>query len=266
MIKYRFAKTEDTENIIKTLYDIWLNKKEGSHKDALEVSEGFAYYYRNFPEYLDNRVVVAEDDNKIVGLAGVIEHPMPSLLTLKAAQLNPVGVLKEYRGQSIARGCSEFLCKHLKENGYSLFMVCGTPSFYPKLGYYAVFSEHTVSIKTNELKNLTQHCTIVNANKDNLYHILDIYNKAKKDNLFAIERTTQWLQHKFLVNESYPIGTIDIKNTWIALEGNTPIGYVILQPIGDILFVEEFLTLNDKATTSLLSTLKNIAEHGNITC
>jgi predicted acetyltransferase len=134
-----------------------------------------------------------------------------------------------------------------------------------------VFSEYTVSVKTDELKNLTQHCTIVNVNKDNIYYILDIYNKAKKDNLFATERTTQWLKHKFLVNESYispqapayPIGTIDMKNTWIALEGNTPIGYVIVQHIDDILFVEEFLTLNDKATASLLSTLKNIAEHGN---
>jgi hypothetical protein len=59
MIDFRFATENDIENIINAIYDIWLNKDNGSISDAIKVSEGFAYYYRNFPEYIDKKIVLA---------------------------------------------------------------------------------------------------------------------------------------------------------------------------------------------------------------
>lgn len=61
MIEYRFVTNSDVENIVPTIYDIWLNQEDGSVNDAIEVSEGFAYYYRNFPDYIDNKIVLAID-------------------------------------------------------------------------------------------------------------------------------------------------------------------------------------------------------------
>ena len=99
MIEYRFATEQDVENMIEAIYDIWLNQEGGSVEDAIEVSEGFAYYYRNFPDYTDHRVVLAIDTDTglIAGLAGYLEHSLLEMPHVKAVQMNPVGVRKEYR-------------------------------------------------------------------------------------------------------------------------------------------------------------------------
>ena len=83
----KWATKRDVPDIIKTIYDIWLNKEHGSHEDALEVSEGFSYYYRNFESYSEKKIVLAIEGNKIIGLAGILPFPMPNMANILAAQL-----------------------------------------------------------------------------------------------------------------------------------------------------------------------------------
>lgn len=191
MIDYRFATENDIENIIKAIYDIWLHQDNSSISDAIEVSEGFAYYYRNFPDYTNNKIVLAIDTTTevIVGLAGYLDYPLLELPEIKAAQLNPVGVRKEYRRNGIAGKCSEFLCSYLKENGYSFILVCGVPYLYPQIGFHPVFSFNKAEFNLPLKLDYPSDISVEKADLNTIANVLDIYKKSKKGNLFAMKHS-----------------------------------------------------------------------------
>lgn len=268
MIEYRFATEHDVETMVEAIYDIWLNQEDGSVEDAIEVSEGFAYYYRNFKDYVD-RVVLAidTDTGAIAGLAGFLEHPLAELPQVKAVQMNPVGVRKEYRRRGIARKCSEFLCDYLKEKGYSFVLVCGVPHLYPYIGYHQVFSFTKAEFETPFKFDSSGEIFLQKANTDTIYNILKVYRNAKKRNLFAMERSEVWLDRKFFFQKykikdfapQVPLGTIDVNRVYFAIRNGEYIGYILLNRAdAEEVNMEEVFVVDDTAVSSILKEVQTM--------
>lgn len=270
MIEYRFATEHDVENMVEAIYDIWLNQEEGSVEDAIEVSEGLAYYYRNFQDYVD-RVVLAIDTDTggIAGLAGYLEHPLLELPHVKAVQMNPVGVRKEYRRRGIARNCSDFLCNHLKENGYAFILVCGVPHLYPYIGYHQVFPFTKAEFDAPFKFDSSEEIFLKKANIDTIFNILDIHRNAEKGNLFAMERSEVWLDRKFFFQKykikdfapQVPLGAIDINRVYFAMQKDACIGYILLKRADtEEVNMEELYAVDDTAVSSMLKEIQTLFE------
>lgn len=269
MIEYRFATENDVEKMVEAIYDIWLNQEGGSVSDAIEVSEGFAYYYRNFKDYTDQKIVLAidTDTEKIAGLAGYLEHPLLELPHAKAVQMNPVGVRKEYRRKGIARKCSDFLCNYLKENGYSFVLVCGVPHLYPYIGYHQVFSFKKVEFEEPFMFESSNDILLKKADTDTVHNILDIYRNADKGNLFAMERSKVWLDRKFFFKKykikdfapQVPLGAIDVNRVYFVMQNDAYLGYILLNRAdAEEVNIEELFTIDDTVVSSVLKEVQTL--------
>lgn len=268
----KWATKRDVPDIIKTIYDIWLNKEHGSHEDALEVSEGFSYYYRNFESYSEKKIVLAIEGNKIIGLAGILPFPMPNMPNILAAQLNPVGTIAEYRNKGVAKACINFLSDYLIKERYHLFTVAGDPGYYPKLGFNQVFRQYFASLPVQSIDVIASTDKVKIANIDTIYSIVELFNKAPDYNLFKINRNIEWIERKFTHPEilqsitsgkKIPLGTIRLKDTYISFKENTPSGYMIIAGYENSLTIEEIMGYDVVAIKSLLIKAKELAfEHG----
>jgi len=250
----RQATEKDMPMIPDTIYQIWLAGNGGDEADAREVSGGLCYYY-NFPEYPPESIAVAEVDGKIVSLAAVIPFPIQKDdFYVKAAQLNPVGTMREYQNQGLASGCIEFLCDLLRKQGYSVFFVCGLPGFYPRLGFYPVMDGFSGSIKPNNLKNLQTEAQIQQARMEDAEEILRIYQNSPGNNLLSVHRDKQWIQRKILDWErgSLPLGTIHIEDLALSTKDGRCGGYALVKKWKNAVSIEEIRAVDREHLLSLL--------------
>ncbi len=249
-----------------TIYQIWLDGKNENKADAREVSGGLCYYY-NFPEYPPGSIAVAEVDGKIVSLAAVIPFPIQKDdCHVKAAQLNPVGTVGQYRNQGLASGCIEFLCDLLRKQGYSVFFVCGIPGFYLRLGFYPVMDGFSGSIKPNNLKDLQAETQIQQARMEDAEKILRIYQNAPGNNLLSVHRDKQWIQRKILDCERgfLPLGTIHIEDLILSTKDGHCGGYALVKKWKGAVSIEEIKAVNREHLLSLLKAVGEIAASRNI--
>ena len=248
------------------IYQIWLARDNRDEADAREVSECFAYYY-GFPEYPPESVVVAEVDGRIVSLAGVIPFPIQKNdFHVKAAQLNPVGTMREYQNQGLASRCIEFLCDLLRKQGYSIFFVCGVPGFYPRLGFYPVIDGFSGDIKLDRLKNLQTQTQIRQAQMEDAEEILRIYQNTPGNNLLSVHRDKQWIQRKILdwEHSSLPIGTIHIQDLLLSTKDGHYGGYALFKKRKNAISVEEIRAVDREHLLSLLKAVGEMAASGDI--
>lgn len=264
-INIRLANREDFPQIINTIYEVWRNKENGSESDALEVCNGFGYYYNNFSEYTEQAVALAEDDGRIICIAATIPFPLLNINTnIKAVQLNPVGTLKEYRNTGIAKKCIFYLCEQLTNRGCHILHVTGTPSFYPKLGFHTVYSDYNCIISTDSIAGFCVEGHVINADSNSIENIIKVYNSVQENNLLRVKRDTNWINKKVLNNniDKLPLGTTKMENIFLAYDKeNNCNGYMIISNWGDTICIEEIEALSYNALKLLITKAKNIAEN-----
>lgn len=79
-MRIRWATKNDVPEMVRVIHDIWLKKEHYSCEDAEIVSHGFSYYYRNFDSYTDKRIVLAIENDRIIGSQGSFRSPCPTSL------------------------------------------------------------------------------------------------------------------------------------------------------------------------------------------
>lgn len=267
-MKLRWATKNDVSEMIRVIYDIWLKKEHYSCEDAVIVSHGFSYYYRNFDSYTDRRIVVATEDDRIIGIAGILPFPMPSMPHVVGAMLNPVGVIAEYRGKGVVKACLEFLFDQLHKEGYHLITVIGIPGYYPKLGFQPVFHQFTATLPVHNAIILEGEDDVEQATVETVHSVVEIFNKATDMNLFKIRRDEEWVVRKFLHHEildavesgrKLPLGTLNLKDTYISFSNGSPKGYMVIKEYSTALVIEEILGLDVNAIKSVLKAAGLIA-------
>ena len=250
----------DTPRIIEAIHQTWLGKDPPDEEDAREVRDGFAYYYEHFPEYTSDKIAIAEVDGEIASFAGIIPFPVEKgSFSLKAGQLNPVGTRREFHSRGISSACIRFLCDHLKEQGHSLFFVCGVSWFYPKLGFYPTFDEYTATIPISSLQEAPARTRVRPFVMEDAEQFLSIYERTPDQNLFHLRRDLHWVQKKILRRDVLPIGTIHLDDVLVSEQGGAVTGYAFLEKGENSVSLQEFRALN---RDGLLSLLKTVAEIG----
>ncbi len=181
---------------------------------------------------------------------------------MKAAQLNPVGVRKEYRRKGIAGKCSDFLCNYLKENGYSFVLVCGVPFLYPQIGYHRVFSFSKAEFNLPLKFDSSNDILLKKADMDTIGNILNIYRNANKGNLFAMKHSEVWLERKFFFKKfkikdfapQVPLGAIDVNRVYFAMKKDAYVGYFLLnQADTEEVNMEELFAIDDSMVSTILN-------------
>ena len=255
--RIRQATRKDVPEVLDVIYQAHLPDEE----DAREVRDSFAYYY-NFSEYPPERIAVAEVDGKIVSMAGVIPFPVQKEgFHVKAAQLNPVMTLQEYRRRGLASGCINFLCDLLKKQGYSIFFVAGVPGFYPRLGFHPVLDGFEGSIPSHRLKSLQLEAQVRQARMEDAERILHIYQSTPGKNLFSIHRDRQWIRRKILdwKRDFLPIGTIHVKNILLSTKDGCCGSYAFVKEGTHIIHIEEIKAVSREHLLSLLKAVGEMA-------
>lgn len=260
-MKLRWATKNDVPEMIRVIHDIWLKKEHYSCEDAEIVSHGFSYYYRNFDSYTDKRIVLATEDDRIIGIAGILPFPMPNMPHVVGAMLNPVGVLAEYRGKGVAKACITYLFDYLHKEGYHLVTVIGIPGYYPKLGFQPVFHQFVATIPVQNTLIMESGDDVKQATEETVHSIVEIFNRTTDENLFKIRRDEEWVARKFLHHEildaveagrKLPLGTLNLRDTYLSFRNGSPTGYMVIKGYSSALFIEEILGLDDIAIRSVL--------------
>lgn len=268
-MKLRWATKNDVPEMVSVIYDIWLKKEHYSCLEAEIVSQGFSYYYRNFDAYTDNRIVIAIEDNRIIGIAGILPFPMPNMPQVVGAMLNPVGVIAEYRGKGVGKACVTFLFDALIKAGYHLVTVVGIPGYYPKLGFQPVFHQFIATFPVQNALILEGADEVVTADVDTVATVVEIFNKTTHRNLFKIQRNEEWVTRKFLhpdILEAYesgkrlPLGTLNLHDTYLSRREGMTTGYMVIWSYETELVIEEILGLDSSAVRSLLRIASRIAQ------
>ncbi|HSP47594.1 MAG TPA: GNAT family N-acetyltransferase [Clostridiaceae bacterium] len=268
-MKLRWATKNDVPEMVSVIYDIWAKKEHYSCLEAEIVSQGFSYYYRNFDAYTDRRIVIAIEDNRIIGIAGILPFPMPNMPQVVGAMLNPVGVIAEYRGKGVGKACITFLFDALIQAGYHLVTVVGIPGYYPRLGFQPVFHKFVATFPVQNALILEGADEVVTADADTVWTVVEIFNKTTDKNLFKIQRDEEWVTRKFLhpeILEAYesgkrlPLGTLNLHDTYLSRREGMTTGYMVIGSYETALVIEEILGLDGNALWSLLRRASRIAQ------
>ncbi len=262
-MNFRFANENDIHEIIEVIRQSFLKASdEVDEDDANKTAETFAYYY-NFDEYLPEYINIAENDDRIVSMAGIIPLSLEkNRAEIKAAQLNPVATLNEYRNKGIAARCIENLCNLLRNDGYSLFYVCGHPNYYSKLGFVPVFNAYRSRISLERLLNITSKAKVIEYSKEYNEQIIEVYKKSVSQNLLKVERNLSWINRKIVDNKDgeYPFCTTLDKNILLSTIDGKITGYLLLNDNNTEVEVEEIKALNTDSILALLKGLERIGE------
>lgn len=253
--RIRLDTPSDTRRIIEAIHRIWLDGEPPDEEDAREVRDGFAYYYENFSEYTSGQIALAEVDDEIVSMAGIIPFPVASgSFTPQAAQLNPVGTRRKCREKGLASACIRLLCEHLREQGGSLFFVSGVPGFYPKLGFYPAFDRYQATLPVARLHELQTPTDVRPFSPRDAEPLLQLYERPPHQNLLHLRRDRHWIGKKILSTPSLPLGTIHRDDVLVAIREGLLTGYAFLEKSADSLALTELRARHRQDHLALLKT------------
>lgn len=259
----RHALEKDIPEIIEVIEKSFIDAfGEINEQDAIETARTFEYYYR-FSEYRPEDIVVIEIDGNIVSFAGAIELPIEKEdFHIKAAQINPVATLQEYRNNGLASECINYLCDYLKNKGYSILYLCGHPNYYTRFGFNQVFTKYIGRINVDNTRNIETSYSIEKAELDKTNKLIEIYNRVKSNNLFKVNMDNKWTDKKILLHKegNVPFCTVDVKDLFFVVKTGKHDGYAYISNHGESLVVEGFKALNRESAFSLLKGLGEIAE------
>lgn len=268
-MKLRWATRNDVPEMVRVIHDIWLKKEHYNCEDAKIVSHGFSYYYRNFDSYTDKRIVLAIEEDRVIGIAGILPFPMPNMPHVRGAMLNPVGVISEYRGKGVGKACITFLFDHLQKEGYHLVTVIGIPGYYPQMGFHPVFHQFVATLPVQNTFTLDGSDDVEQADEGTVWEVVEIFNRTTDRNLFKILRDEEWLMRKFLHPEildavedgrKLPLGTLNLRDTYLSFRNGSPTGYMVINGYTNALVIEEILGMDGNALKSILRVAGRIAQ------
>ncbi|MGE5455558.1 MAG: GNAT family N-acetyltransferase [Ignavibacteriales bacterium] len=109
--------------------------------ECFDGSNDIEQYMSNYSENGNYEVVVAKEDNKIVGSATFYKIDLFTFSFQPALEIFNVAVLKEYRGREIAQKLFQFIIDYAKDYGYkSIYLTCLDSAYaahhlYEKMGF-----------------------------------------------------------------------------------------------------------------------------------
>lgn len=107
--KLKYEDLESYKNLIDKCFD-------GSN----DISE-----YKKYNENANYEIIVAKEDNKIIGSITFYEINLFTFSFQPALEIFNVCVLKEYREKGIAKIIFEYVINYAKDNGYkSIYLTC----------------------------------------------------------------------------------------------------------------------------------------------
>ena len=108
--------------------------------ECFDGSNDLNHYMDNYSENDNYEIIVAKEDNKIVGSITFYKINLFTFSFQPALEIFNVAVLKEYRGKKIAQRLFEYIIKYAKVNNYkSIYLTCldsayGAHQLYEKMG------------------------------------------------------------------------------------------------------------------------------------
>ena len=155
-IKLRIEQSSDyheTENITREAF--WNHYSPGCDEHYL------LHIMRNHPKFVPELDIVAEHNNKIVGLKSFIMADDGN--QYEVLSLGPISVLPEYQQQGIGGRMIALTKKLASEMGFRAILLCGDPDYYLRQGFIPA---ETLGIRT----------------EDNMYatalHVCELYDNA----------------------------------------------------------------------------------------
>lgn len=109
--------------------------------ECFDGSNDIEHYMNKYSENGNYEVIVAKEDNKIVGSITFYKIDLFTFSFQPALEIFNVAVLKEYRGKEIAQKLFDFIIEYAKDNGYkSIYLTCLDSAFaahrlYEKMGF-----------------------------------------------------------------------------------------------------------------------------------
>ncbi len=136
--------------IIEKLKREDLNLYKSLIDECFDGSNDLSLYKNNYKENAEYEVIVAKEDDKIVGSITFYKMNLFTFSFQPALEVFNVAVLKDYRRKQIARNLFDYVIEYAKENGYkSIYLTCldtayGAHKLYENVGFI-----RTSSLKYN---------------------------------------------------------------------------------------------------------------------
>lgn len=116
--------------------------------DCFGNSNDIEYYKANYNENNNYEIIVAKVDNKIVGSITFIRLDLFTFSFQPILEIFNVAVLREYRGQKIAKKIFKYILDFAKNNNYkSIVLTCLDDAYDAHRLYESVGFSKTSSIK-----------------------------------------------------------------------------------------------------------------------
>ncbi len=119
--------------------------------ECFDESNDIEQYISNYNENSEAyEVIVAKDNDKIVGSITFYKMNLFTFSFQPALEIFNVAVLKEYRGQKIAKNIFNYVINYAKENGYeSIYLTCLDTAYDAHHLYESLGFERASSVKYN---------------------------------------------------------------------------------------------------------------------